>query len=522
MLILFLLIAVFGAFSGPAWPSSASLQQGVEGEILMESLTYWQEGEKLKNRCQSHESQEKWPSHSILGNRLLRILMNAYQFIGIDLTTRAMGGYAKALDWPREQFLNFSKNIVGEYCSPNISLFSRRELLRRLRASYREETFLLPSVVGHRSFPRSFPSGEFGNPRKGLQREFQRTTELFRSFCSWGGSIKRPRLLSFMFRDLSFSAFVMGKLATSEIPDGAIPTPSRLVSSSKEGVPISCRHSICRRTSREDFWKQFPTVWRGKDLLRELEKAYCQRVRWLPPHIHPKNSILQNWAQQTSREDRYLMHGQLRALITGIPEFLLRVDQYPDLVELLQFPYRKSWGHWVEKALGALSEEGPSYEESLFFAKINSQFYFHKSKGDFKIKFLVGSGEFDRVLMGHQGTGLEVFYPLHISKHVLRWVRDQLRALDSPTEKEIRPVLEVLKRHLVDQLKNLEKKFIIRPWRGDLSVLIAWELMAQLIEYEGDFFYGENKPQVTIPIELIYGPFALRYIYDKAHHYRPR
>ena len=164
--------------------------------------------------------------------------------------------------------------------------------------------------------------------------------------------------------------------------------------------------------------------------------------------------------------------------------------------------------------LGELSMEGPSYEESLALVKMNTQ----RSQEDFKIKFLVTAGEFDRVLMGHPGVGLDVSYPLHISKDVLRWVRDQLRSLNGAAESESKPIFETLRRHLVDQVRNLEEKFIIRPWRGDLSRLIARELMARLVLYEGDFSDEQNKPQLSISIELIYGHFALRYIYDKRRH----
>ena len=321
------------AFSGPVLPSTISVRQEVEREIFMGSLTYWEKGENLKNRCLFHEKEERGSSHPPLWNPLLRIFMSAYQFIGIDLTTRAMGEYGRALNWPWEQFSHFSQNIVRQYCSANLSLFSRKELLRRLRAAYEKGTFLLPSTVGHRSFPGR---KTLENHPRSLEKEFQRTTELFRSFCSWGGNIDRPRLLSFIFRDLSFSAFVMDKLAGVHSP------------SSREGVPISCHNGICRRTSKEDFWKQFPLTWRPQGLLKKLERAYCHRIRWLPARIHPKNTVLQNWVKKTSKEDRYFMHGQLRALITGIPEFLLQMEEYHDLVDFLQFPYRKSWGERVK------------------------------------------------------------------------------------------------------------------------------------------------------------------------------
>lgn len=486
-----------------------------EREILMKYLGHWQEGENLQNRCQSYSETDSL--NRPLRDHILRTMMTAYQFIGIDLTTRAIVEYAKALDWPAEQFLRLSQNLVQQYCSPNISIISRQELARHWANQYQYGSgFLLPRVAIHNSFPPTAIE-QFGSNQKNLQRELKRTIELFRSFCSWGGNGARPRLLSFMFQDPQFSAFVMRKLAGVEIKYDDSLRSTYLVSSS-QGVHVNCQNLICRRTSKEIFLQQFPPIWRGEGLLKGLERTYCQHLRWINPNIKLQNKMIRDWVRQTSQEDHYLMQGQLRALLTGIPEFLLRVDHSRDLVDFLRASYRQSWGHWAQTT-SALLAQNLLYEESLNLVKVDSQFYFYKKKTDFRIKLLVALGEFDRVLMGRDKIG--VSYHLRVSKDVLRWVRAKSRELSSrfeDLERKEKQIFEVLKRQLAGQVKALEEKFIIRPWEGDLSGIIARELIAQVTRYKGTFFQQSDQAQVIIPIEFSYGPFALRYIHYKRRH----
>ena len=50
------------------------------------------------------------------------------------------------------------------------------------------------------------------------------------------------------------------------------------------------------------------------------------------------------------------------------------------------------------------------------------------------------------------------------------------------------------------------------PWKKNLEVLIASELLKQLETYRGDYFESYDHKKEVIPIDFYYGPFALKYL----------
>ena len=495
--------------------SSTRLEEGNqwEREILMKSLAYWQEGENLLNRCQSYT----WLEH--LGTRereeVLHTMMAAYQALGIDITTRAIVEYVKTLKWPSEKRHNLYQNLVQQYCSPNISLISLRGLREGFARRDREGAGLLLPQFGTLDL---LPPPE--NSSLVMARELGQSIALFRSFCSWGEVVKRPRLLSFIFRDPQFSAFVIRKLGGVEIAYDDVQRASYLVPS-EDQISINCQGPFCRKGTRESFLQFFSRLLGGEGLVPEMERVYCHHLRFLRPSIDPRNQVIKNWAQQTTEEQRNLMRGQLGALLTGVPELLLRAGNYREFVEELRPLYRRSWDYWAKRASGRLART-LSYEESLSIVRIS-----HQGKGqriaDFKIEFQVLGGELDRILLANWRE-LKTHYPLSISSDVLHWVRNQSRSFNPRYPALRERALGLLQRQLAGQIASMEQKLAFLPWkRGELSRSIALELLTQTLLYKGDSFavseggggsqesgyLTKERGVVRVPVQFKYGPFAL-------------
>src|SRR5690606_18997148 len=50
------------------------------------------------------------------------------QYVGLDTAIKGIGAYAKEMDIGPEEFYRLSKNLVKNYCSKNITIFSLRNI----------------------------------------------------------------------------------------------------------------------------------------------------------------------------------------------------------------------------------------------------------------------------------------------------------------------------------------------------------------------------------------------------------
>ena len=257
---------------------------------------------------------------------------------------------------------------------------------------------------------------------------------------------------------------------------------------------MNCQNSFCRRTYKDLSTQSLPL----------MEDLYCRYLWATKTRVNPRHKILSKWVDETSPKQVHLMHGQLTALVTGIPEFMLKIKDSNDYLQFLKSSHRSSWNKWAIASLKRLSQNLP-YEESLSLTALDHQPSPNPQKLKLEIKFQVIVGEFDKMLL--QKDKLQVSYPIKISGSILKWAKTHQ---ESQTQK----VKKVLHRQIANQVAEMEKKFILHPWQQDITKLIVDSLLPQLKEYQGDF--SRDIPvggQVKIPIHLAYGPFALKYIH---------
>jgi hypothetical protein len=62
----------------------------------------------------------------------MKTVIATLQYIALDLTSRAIPQYAKYFEFNREEYVNMVDGLVGNYCSSNISVISKKELRNNL------------------------------------------------------------------------------------------------------------------------------------------------------------------------------------------------------------------------------------------------------------------------------------------------------------------------------------------------------------------------------------------------------
>ena len=74
--------------------------------------------------------------------------MATLQYIGIDLTLRAISDYSKELELKRGDFNNLIQNLTNNFCSKNMTIISQRQLKKNfeLKFNSNKEKVQVPSI----------------------------------------------------------------------------------------------------------------------------------------------------------------------------------------------------------------------------------------------------------------------------------------------------------------------------------------------------------------------------------------
>ena len=150
---------------------------------------FYEEGKNTINYCKNNREihyRSEWEKAQVK-----RSLFSEIQYIGLDIVSRALPQYAKKLEFSRDEYVNLVDGLIGNFCSANLSVVSKKELKNNFLVKYdKENTFKLPNVSGNPYFPDNLDT--YLPPKTALEQEFKYTVKLFQSVCSWGGDPSNP------------------------------------------------------------------------------------------------------------------------------------------------------------------------------------------------------------------------------------------------------------------------------------------------------------------------------------------
>lgn len=485
--------------------SKQSTDAGYKRELAL-YRGFYEEGKNVVNYCKNkreiHYASE-WQKIQVM-----RSLLSEIQYIGLDLTTRAIPQYAKALEFTRDEYVNLVDGLVGNFCSANLSVISKKELRNNFLVKYdKENNFALPNVTGNPFFPDNLDS--YLPKKTAIEQEFKFTIKLFQSICSWGGNptnpgllvpiLKHPALMSFFFRQMDNQVIDWKEL------DNTLYTKQET-----KTVQVWCDNLICRKTFRENFYNKIYYSVGGTNFSEDLRRLYCEE--WRTVDYKPKDSderLAKIMNGRTFDEENFI-NSQFIALITGVPDFLLRGETFAAGVDVLRSSVDFTWSKWARAQTETFKRE-LYFEEPMTLELVERSQFFNQRAPKLAIAFDVNLGEFDRI---NQRTGkVAVSFNLEIQRSFLHFYREAIKNLDPRNTAERERLLKRFKLQMTKDLNLAREKFIIPPWRGDLESLIASELTEQLLLYSDREFQKMEKTGLhTVKVELNYGLFALKYI----------
>lgn len=467
-----------------------SMYQG--GESLLESCSYF-EPVKYKTVWQEKQAQ--------------RAVASTLQYIGLDLTIKAIGSYAKINNVSEAEFQKLTSNLVTNYCSKNLTVFSLKTVEKALQYYYANpDQKVIPSIESSPFAPVILKT----RAQKDITRskEFDLTLKNFRSLCSWGGNVEDYRLLADYLKNPFIMAYVFQNLNgfKAEVHDKYL---SVALVPSADTVQVICNDLICRKESLAVFREQFPKSAGSTGIASDLNKMFCHHFRYqdaaqnTPPQV-------KSWIKARELEDPIFEASQLIALLTGVPDFFSSAETYNDLAAVAKASIDDRWTVWANKMLDIFSRQ-LFYEESLKVKVSPRRSVADIAVKGFEIDFDVTLGELDRLVQNNDK--LDLTFDLRISKNYFRMIRtrwdDLEKRVDLDGQKEFK---EEIARYINLQLKEKEKLFTQKLWNEDFARFIGEELREQAIRYKGPMFQDYKDEIIKVPVRFSYGLFALSYL----------
>lgn len=483
-------------------------QEGENKKLKLYQSTY-ESGENLSESC----SYLGVPLYSTLWQekQARRSMAATLQYIGLDTSIKAIGAYARKLDVDEESFKRLSKNLIRNYCSKNITIFSLRNIEKSLEYYYQApQTNIVPSIA---SSP--FATGmlkQSSEKNQARSREFDLVLKNFRAFCSWGGEVEDYRMLTPYLNNRFIMAFVIKNMVGIQ---SVVDEKTKKIKSvnSESTVQVNCTDLICRKENMNAFKAKFPLSVGSTGLYTDLQKNYCHHFRFQDPS-QVTNKESRAWNKDYELEDPIMETSQFISLMTGVPDFIQGMDTYRDIPLLVRSSVDERWTAWAQKVLSLFSQD-LLYEESLKI-KINPRTDLTQIATEgFMVNFDVTLGEMDRLI--EEDDKLSLSFDLKLSKNYLRHLKSKWQILERDVDIEGQKQFKLeVARYINLQLKNKEKLFSQKMWNDEFARLIGDELLQQTLKYQGPLFSSYQDEVLRIPVRFSYGLFAISYLRYRA------
>ncbi len=443
-------------------------------------LSYLYQGLALKDECSAGKPRSLYATVE-QEEQVLRSIYASLQYLGLTLVIEKL----------RPLSQQQADHLVESFCSPMQTLWSRKRLKKRLQE---KETDLIQTFDSAAYFSPTLSKQE---GKQSPELEQQRLLWLFRNLCSWGNNLLRPRFLTPLLKN----PFIMARVFTEMSGQQSVWSSEKkltFLEPKAQSLKARCQNLMCRPFDTMKSLEAFlPRAAGSLNLREDLQGLYCSHLRFLERDTYGESEPqVQTWQQDWREEDDALQSALLSSLILAEADPLFFFDRFHLLKVAIEESLQSGWERWFVQQAQKLVSFLP-YEEQLSFNRVEPP----KLKN--RIVIDIDYGEMDKT---HQyKTKLSTFFSLKLSQDFYRWAKAEwgMRAVLKPEEQK--KILQALRAQLEPQVKKVEERFLLLPWKQGLEDFLAREIL-QLPQLK-------NEKQVVIPVELRYGAFALKYLF---------
>lgn len=436
-----------------------------------------------------------------------RSVVATLQWLGLDLSVKAIGALSQKLNLQENDFSKMSTNLVQNYCSKNISVISLKSLEKKLKDSFENpDPFIIPSVNESPFASQYFKDSTSGENFHSKQLDY--AIKVFRSFCSWSSDVDDYRLIApYLKHPIIMSYLYKNLLGFSE--DFNVQKKKVVDQKSSHSLQVICEELICRKTTKPKFDDKFPISIGSTGLFTDLSKLYCQHFRF-QEYQKKSEKLVNQWLKEMEIEEPIFETNFFISLITGVPEPLIGMEKYTEIPFLLKSSIDERWDQWSKKVLSLFSKD-LFFEESLRIKLDSAVPDLRFGVKSFSLKLHLTLGDLDAVLK--ENDKFKVRLLLNIPKNYLIQTRVKWRGLIDKIDLDGQ---KKLKKDFADflaiQLKQKDKYFLQKIFTPELSALLVDDLLLQSLTLRGNLLDDYSNEVLQIPLDIYYGPFALSYL----------
>jgi hypothetical protein len=441
-----------------------------------------------------------------------RSVVATLQYIGLDTMIKTIGSYARVLEVGENDYNLLAANLVKNYCSKNITVFSLRNIEKSLKYYYSNPSqTIIPDIQNS-----PFATEAFKYRTEGMRtrsRELDYAIKGFRSFCSWGGDVEDYRLMAPYLSNPFIMSFIIKNMAG--VQDRYFEPEEKVQTVENEStVQVVCEDLICRNSSTEEFLAKFPLSVGSTGLRTDLTKLYCNHFRYQNFEINNTLPEVKNWIKESELEDPIFETNFFISIMTGVPDPFMGMENYHELPFIVKSSVDERWNRWAREVLNIFSKD-LMFEESLKIKAVPNFDPVSLATKGFRLDFTVTLGELDRMM--NETDKLDLKFNLKLSKNYLRSLKTRWIHLTNEVDLEGKKRFEnEIAEYLNIQLEKKENLFSQQMWNEDFKRLIADELLKQVLNYQGPLFNSYQEEVFTIPVRFSYGVFALSYLRYRA------
>lgn len=482
---------------------------GIEKSDLNKLDNYYalyKQGTNLKYQCEKDPKTNYSSSWS--KSTAARSIGATLQFIGLDLTLKAITQYAKKLEYTDGKFKLLVNNLIKNTCSKNLSVYS----LRLLKNNFFNEwttgnDSYLPNIKESKFFTKDFKQKQ--NTLEVAKKEFNYTLRNFRAFCSWNSDASDFRLLVPYLKNPYIMSNVFNNLEQKKISIDHKTREIKLIKNEK-GIQVACENMICRKRNKFEFQRIFPRMIGSSSLKIDLSNLYCDHFLSLRYKRSTTNSQIKKWIKEQTFEEPKLEVLNFISLLTKIPDPLITASEYVDIHKYFAKSLQKRWDSWANGKIEQFHNDH-LYEEPLEITLVEQRRSGVIQNGEFNIIFDIGLSEIDKVLEGIDK--IDVKLNLNFPIKYLAFVRERIIFLEkNGKDDEAELIRKKLIGKIAHQMKLKQNYFKIPVWNEQISTFIGGEILGQIDNYHGEKFKRLSNEKINIPIKLRFGVFALQYI----------
>lgn len=437
-----------------------------------------------------------------------RSMAATLQYLGLDFSIKAIGAYAKKLDVGEDDYKRLTKNLINNYCSKNITVFSLKTIEKSLDFYYKNPMADIIPSVGNMNFAPSIIKNSTEKP-VARSREFDLSIKNFRAFCSWGGEVEDYRLMTPFLSNKFVMSFVIKNMLGLRDQMNEKTLKVSLTPAADSTIHVACTDLICRNEPFQKFKKIIPKIAGSTGLENDLPKNYCHHFRYLDT---PKKTadVVKKWIKASELEDPIFETSHFISLLTGIPDLFNGADTYQDVAVFSRSSIDERWNQWANRVLATFSKD-LLYEEALKVKIEPQRDRTALSLKGFHIDLSVTLGEMDRLI--NSNDKLAVSFNFNLTKNYMREIRTKWKVLEDniDLEGQAKYTKEIAK-YLDIQVKEKDKLFPQKVWNEDFSRLLAEELIQQARYYRGSMFDSYQDQVIKVPVRFTYGLFAISYL----------